>query len=121
MVIKMLYLLSLSRLTKSSISYEKSKREQKREAFYFRNTRAFTNDLLSTFSNQVVENSHRSCTRHSVQVIQLRATSHLAISMRGQRATSKIQMNNYHHWNYGPSLTVKTSSVSLILTHQTHR
>ena len=51
----------------------------------------------------------------------LKATFHLTISMRGQRATCKIQRNNYHHWNCGPSLVGKTSSVSLILTHGTHR
>ena len=27
----------------------------------------------------------------------LKATFHLTISMRGQRATGKIQRNNYHH------------------------
>ena len=26
------------------------------------------------------------------------------VSMRGQRATGKIQRNNYHHGSYGPSL-----------------
>ena len=36
--------------------------------------------------------------------------------MRGQRATGKIQRNNYHHGSYGPFLTGKTSSVSLIFT-----
>ena len=41
--------------------------------------------------------------------------------MHGQRATGKIQRNNYHHGNCGPSLTGKTSSVSLIFTHRTHR
>ena len=51
----------------------------------------------------------------------VRATFHLTISMRGQRATGKIQRNNYHHGNCGPSLTDKTSSVSLIFTHRTHR
>ena len=43
----------------------------------------------------------------------VKATSHLAISMRGQRATGKIQKNNYHHDSCVPSLTGKTSSVSL--------
>ena len=51
----------------------------------------------------------------------VRATFHLTISMRGQRATGKIQKNNYHHGSCGPSLTGKTSSVSLIFTHGTHR
>ena len=45
----------------------------------------------------------------------------LTISMRGKRATGKIQRNNYHHGSCGPSLTGKTSSVSLIFTHGTHR
>ena len=51
----------------------------------------------------------------------LKATFHLTISMRDQRATGKIQRNNYHHGSCGPSLTGKTSSVSLIFTHGTHR
>ena len=51
----------------------------------------------------------------------LKVTFHLTISMCGQRATSKIQWNNYHHRSCGPSLTGKTSSVSLIFTHGTHR
>ena len=50
------------------------------------------------------------------------ATSRLTISMRGQRATSKIQKNNYyHHGDCGPSLTGKTSTVYLIFTHLTYR
>ena len=51
----------------------------------------------------------------------LKATFHLTISMRDQRATGKIQRNNYRHGSCGPSLTGKTSSVSLIFTHGTHR
>ena len=51
----------------------------------------------------------------------LGATSHLTISMGGQRATCKIQRNNYHHRNCGPSFTGKTSSVYLIFTHGTYR
>ena len=51
----------------------------------------------------------------------LKVTFHLTISMCGQRATSKIQWNNYHHRSCGPSLTGKTSSVSLTFTHGTHR
>ena len=51
----------------------------------------------------------------------MRATSHLTISMRGQHPTGKIQRNNYHHGNCGQSLTGKTSSVSFIFTHWTHR
>ena len=46
-----------------------------------------------------------------------RATSHLTISMLGQRETDKIQRNNYYHVNCGPSLTSKTPSVSSIVTH----
>ena len=42
----------------------------------------------------------------------LKTTFHLTISMRGQRATGKIQRNNYHHGNCGSSLTGKTSLVS---------
>ena len=41
--------------------------------------------------------------------------------MRGQRATGKIQRINYHHGSCGSSSTGKTSSVSLIFTHRTHR
>ena len=51
----------------------------------------------------------------------LKATFHLTISMRGQRATGKIQRNNYHHGNCGPSLTGKTMSVFVIFTQGTHR
>ena len=50
-----------------------------------------------------------------------KATFHLTISMPGQHAAGKIQKNNYHHGSCGPSLTGKTSSVSLIFTHGTHR
>ena len=51
----------------------------------------------------------------------LKATFHLTISMRVLRATGKIQRNNYHHGSCEPSLTCKTSSVSLIFTQGTHR
>ena len=51
----------------------------------------------------------------------LKATFHLTISVRGQRATGKIERNNYHHGSCGTSLTSKTSSVSLIFTQGTHR
>ena len=51
----------------------------------------------------------------------VKATFHLTISTRGQRATGKIQRNNYHHGSCGTSLTSKTSSVSLIFTQGTHR
>ena len=46
---------------------------------------------------------------------------HLTISVRGKRATGKIQRNNYHHGSCGPSLTGNTSSVSVIVTRRTHR
>ena len=51
----------------------------------------------------------------------VKATFHLTISMRGQRATGKIQRNNYHHRSCGSSLTGKTMSVFLIFTQGTHR
>ena len=51
----------------------------------------------------------------------LKATFHLTISMRGQRATGKIQRNNFHHGSCGPSLTGKMMSVFLIFTQGTHR
>ena len=51
----------------------------------------------------------------------VKATFHLTISMRGQRATGKIQRNNYHHESCGASLTGKTMSVFLIFTQGTHR
>ena len=51
----------------------------------------------------------------------IKATFHLTISMRGQRATGKIQRNNYHHGSCGPSLTGKTMSVFLIFTQGTYR
>ena len=53
--------------------------------------------------------------------IRIKATFHLTISIRGQRATGKIQRNNYYHGSCGPSLRGKTSSVSLIFTHGMHR
>ena len=53
--------------------------------------------------------------------LSLKATFHLTISMRGERATGKIQRNNYHHGSCGPSLTGKTMSVFLIFTQGTHR
>ena len=49
-----------------------------------------------------------------------KVTFHLTISMRGQRTKGKIQRNNYHHGNCGPSLTGKTMSVFLIFMHGTH-
>ena len=41
--------------------------------------------------------------------------------MREQRATGKIQGNNYHQGRCGPSLTGKTMSVFLIFTQGTHQ
>ena len=41
--------------------------------------------------------------------------------MRGERATGKIQRNNYHHGSCGPSLTGKTMSVFFIFTQGKHR
>ena len=41
--------------------------------------------------------------------------------MRGQRATGKIQRNNYHHGSCEPTLTGETMSVFLIFTQGTHR
>ena len=38
--------------------------------------------------------------------LSIKATFHLAISMCEQCATGKIQMNNYHQGNCGPSLTL---------------
>ena len=51
----------------------------------------------------------------------IKDTSHLTIFVRGTRAKGKFQMNDYHHWNSRPSLSGRTSSVSLIFTHPTHR
>ena len=51
----------------------------------------------------------------------VKATFHLTISMGGQRATGKIQRNNYHHGSCRPSLTGKTMSVFLILSQRTHQ
>ena len=68
----------------------------------------------SPVCNQSVFNSLRS----------VWATSHFrllfTISMLGQRATGKIQRNNYHHGSCGSSLTGKTMSVFLIFTQGTH-
>ena len=47
----------------------------------------------------------------------LKATFHLTIFIRGERATGKIQRNNCHHGSCGSSLTCQTSLVSLIFTH----
>ena len=65
----------------------------------------------STSLNRIVaDKSHR-----------VRATFHLTIFMREQRATSKIQRNNYRHGSCGLSLTGKTPSVPLIFTHGAHQ
>ena len=53
--------------------------------------------------------------------LQFKATFHLMISLRGHRATGKIQRNNYHHGSCGLSITGKTMSVYLIFTQGTHR
>ena len=58
--------------------------------------------------------------RRNTPVEGLKAIFHLTIPMRGQCATDKIQRNDYHHGNYGPSLR-SFSSVSLIFTHETHQ
>ena len=50
----------------------------------------------------------------------VRATSHLTLSMHGQRAVGKSQRNNYHHGNCEQSLTDKTLSESLIFRHHAH-
>ena len=47
------------------------------------------------------------------------ATFHLTISMRGERATGKIQRNNYYHGSCEPSLTGKTTSVLKATSHST--
>ena len=54
-------------------------------------------------------------------VQKVKATFHLTISVRGQRATGEIQRNNYHHGSCGPSLTAETMSVFLIFKQGTHR
>ena len=46
----------------------------------------------------------------------IKDTFHLTISMRGQRAKSKIQKNNYHHGSCEPSLTGKMMSLFMIFT-----
>ena len=53
------------------------------------------------------------------QLQQLRLLFYLTISMRGQRATGKIQRNDYHHGSCGPFLKRKTMSVFLIFMHGT--
>ena len=55
---------------------------------------------------------------HLQNALTFRATFHLTISMRGQRAMVKLQRNKYDHGSCRPSLTM---SVSLIFTHRTDR
>ena len=52
---------------------------------------------------------------------QVKSSLHLTISMRGKRATGKIQRNNYRHGCCLPSLTGKTMSVFLIFTQGTNQ
>ena len=59
--------------------------------------------------------------RPHLRKVSIKATFHLTINMRGERARGKIQRNNYRHGICGPSLTGKTSSVFLIFTQGTHR
>ena len=59
--------------------------------------------------------------REERHLLLFKATFHLTIFVRGERATGKIQRNNCHHGSCGSSLTCETSSVSLIFTHGTHR
>ena len=61
------------------------------------------------------------CVTKLEKPLRVKATFHLTISMRGERATYKIQRNNYHHGSCGPSLTGKTMSVFLIFTQGTYR
>ena len=76
-----------------------------------------------TFLNQVTYSDNLVQTELPIErkPNQIKATFHLTISMRGQRATGKIQRNNYRHGSCGPSLTGKTMSVFLIFTQGTHR
>ena len=43
--------------------------------------------------------------RINTHFYRIKATFHLTISMRGQRAAGKIQRNNYHHGSCESSLT----------------
>ena len=52
--------------------------------------------------------------RHVLLVLVIKATSHLAIFMRGMRAKGKIQSNNYQYGQRRPSFACKTLLVSLI-------
>ena len=74
-----------------------------------------------SYNDRYIVNSKESAGQIAPSKTSLKATFHLTISTRGQRATGKIQRNNYHHGSCGPSLTGKTMSVFLIFTQGTHR
>ena len=75
----------------------------------------------SDFENScLIQQPPRVLTR-PVNLWPVKATFHLTIPLRGQRARSKIQRNNYHHGNCGPSLTGEMMSVFLIFTQGTDR
>ena len=87
--------------------------------YQLHNSQALLNLRRGYYSNLL-----RTCFKSQSQpdsIIFIKATFHLTISMPDQRATGKIQRNNYRHGSCGPSLTGNTSSVSLIFTHGTHR
>ena len=71
--------------------------------------------LLKNSESGVDDRGHRLRIRH------LKGDFSLNDFHAWQRATGKIQRNNYHHGNCGPSLTGKTSSVSLNFAHGTHQ
>ena len=79
--------------------------------------------LVGTLDNHKIVNQVRISKLLSAdaEAGMFKATFHLTISMRGKRATGKIQRNNYRHGSFGPSLTSKTMSVFLIFTQGTHR
>ena len=77
--------------------------------------------LSNPHNNVVSTQKNRDDKSHGVIVALVKATFHLMVSTRGQRSKGKIQRNNYHYGNCRPSLTGKTSSVSLIFTHWTDR
>ena len=61
--------------------------------------------------------SYRKKTSFLGDARRVKATFHLTISMRGQRATGKIQRNNYHHGSWGPSLKPGLHIVVTIAEH----
>ena len=78
--------------------------------------------LRERSSKNIENNNHSRITYRNDDIARLdEVTLHLTISMHGQRATGRIPRNNYHHGSCRPSLTGKTSSVSLIFTQGTHR